>query len=359
MGDYPWFKGQESLVAVAVMGMATFWGASDPLACAVLVLALPLAASMVGPWTGLMVPLLGMLLPEAALLVHGAPLGMLAGALGYGVLVSAPAMVAFAWRWNFWKALLTQWMGMLAAGVCLALGLRALVGTNLFTGSAKVFMDYLLAQPNSDQLLLQLAQAGVAGVTKEMAAQQDLTTMVMQLFSNRVVLLPQVRAELAATALTTMEGLLYLKGPEWLVNLVVGGGLAVLCVPIGHMRRHDLDTLAMPAFTTWHLPRGMGRGSLILLAGFALRYLGPGMVEVYLGIMLVSAFQWIYMIQGAALWEYTQKKMGRSQAARRGFIAAAGLLFPMVLVALGLIDQVRDSRGLRPKDDNEEEDIDL
>ena len=65
------------------------------------------------------------------------------------------------------------------------------------------------------------------------------------------------------------------------------------------------------------------------------------------------------MIQGAALWEYTQKKMGRSQAARRGFIAAAGLLFPMVLVALGLMDQVRDPRGLRPKDDNEEEDIDL
>ena len=168
-----------------------------------------------------------------------------------------------------------------------------------------------------------------------------------------------IYAYIAAMALTTLEGLLYVKGPEWLVNLVIGGGLAVLCVPIGSMRRHGLDTLAMPAFTTWHLPKGMGRRSLILLIGFAFRYLGPGMVEVYLGIMLVSAFQWIYMIQGAALWEYTQKRMGRSQAVRRGFIIAAGLLFPMVLIALGLIDQLRDPRRLRQTDDNEEEDIDV
>lgn len=356
MGYYPWAKTPAHLAMEAVGMLAlTAWGSISPLAGSAAVVALPVLGTVLGPKRGLLLALLGAALPQVALALSHAPAGLMLGAGGYALMVVLPTVWAFSARRDFWQSLLIQWGAMAGASACLLAGLRSLTGPNLFTGGAQLLANYLISGENGDRVLLQAAQMGWAGVTREMAEQQSLSRLFTSLFTSRTTLLPQVRAELAATFQTTLENQLYLKIPGLLVAFIVGGGLLCLCLPVCQMKRRGLETLKMPAFTTWHMPRGLGRWSLALLAGYPMRLFYGGMVEFFLGSMLVSAFQWIYMIQGAALWEYRQKKQGRSQSSRRIFIALAGLVFPFILVIMGLVDQQADPRGLRGSKDNKED----
>jgi len=351
MHNYPWIKDRKiAMISVGLMAVLAGMGMTQPVMAGLCALAAPLLGAMSGPLAGLAAVFLGMALPQVSLAGLNVPLGLHLGCGGYAFLTGGAALWAFSGNKPFFKALILQW-GAMALGLCLfMMGLRTVVGANLFTGMAQWAVNAINGMPNGDQVLLQALQGGMAFAPKEMLPASTLSQSLNLL----PLVTPALRHELSASLQTTLERELYAQLPGAMVTLIVGGGLLALCWPVCRMKKRGMEPmLRMPAFETWHLPRGMGRWTAALLLGYVIQLFAVSYWELYWGAMLASAFQWIYMIQGASYWEYAHKRMGGTVLSRRAFVALIGVFIPFLLVMFGVLDQQADKRGLREK--NEED----
>ncbi|MBQ8537664.1 MAG: hypothetical protein IJ461_09715 [Clostridia bacterium] len=356
MQDYPWIKDQKAaMISVFLMAILAGAGMVQPLVAGIGVLALPLIGVMAWPMAGLASAFLGIALPQICLANLSAPLGLHLSAGGYAFALVGVSLWAFGKGPDFKKVLLAHWAAM-ALGVCLLLmGLRTVVGENLFTGCAQWVVDVISASANGDQILWRAYQSGLATAPGNMIVMPQASAYLQSygLAGLSPLMTPALRHELAASLRTSLEQYLYAQGAGAIVAFIAGGGLLGVCWPACRMKRRGVKSpLVMPAFEKWHLPRGMGSGSAVLLLGYVIQLFASSYLELYWGGLLISAFQWIYMIQGAAYWEFAQKRMGGSIASRRVFVVMVGLFVPFLLVALGILDQQTDKRELREKQED-------
>jgi len=347
MEGYSWIKDRKSaMIATGLMGLLAGMGMAQPVAAGLCAIAAPLLGVMSGPTAGLITVFLGMALPQVSLAGLNAPMALHLALAGYGFLIAAAALWAFSGKKPFFKALMIQWAAM-ALGVCLILmGLRSVLGDNLFAGFAQWTVDSIQASPNGDAFLQQALEGGLAFAPKEMLPNNALSRSL----NLKPLMTPVLRVELAASLRTTIERELYAQLPGAVVTFIAGGGLLALCWPVCRMKKHGMEPeLQMPAFESWHLPRGYGVWTAALLAGYVIQLFAVSYWELYWGAMLTAVFQWIYMIQGAAYWEYAHKRMGGSKKSRRAFVALTGVFIPFLLVMFGVLDQRADKRELREK----------
>lgn len=345
MHNYPWIKDRKSaMITVSLMGLLAGVGMTHGAVAGLCALALPLLGAMNGPVAGLITVFLGMALPQVSLSALAVPFEFQVCCAGYGFLIGGAALWAFSGKKPFVKALAIQ-CGATALGICLIImGLRAVVGANLFTGIARWAVKAINGMPGGDQFLAQAAQSGLASAPGDMMLPSSLVMGMKPLVT------PALRHELSASLQTTFELELYAQLPAAVVALIIGGSLLVLCRPICVLKKRGLEPmLQMPAFEKWHLPRGFGGWTAALLAGYVIQLTAGSYWELYWGGMLAAAFQWIYMIQGAAYWEYGHKRMGGTVRSRRAFVILTGLFIPFLLVVFGVLDQRADKRGLREK----------
>lgn len=232
--------------------------------------------------------------------------------------------------------------------------LRQKAGGDLFGGGAAFLTNALGNSPYGDSVLIQLYQFGLLSVPKEMlTGWRPLLESLMASFAASP-LLPSVRTELINGLRTLLEMELYSFIPSTLVTGSILTGVLGVALPVALARRDGISTVDMPPLSAWHLSRSVGWKVGLLGLGNLMPYLIPNVGMVLAGNMMWAACITLFMIQGAAFFDFIQKRQNVGRFFRRLWISLIYLLLPTLFLILGVMDQIVNIRGLRNRPDREE-----
>lgn len=338
------------------------WGV--PAALAVIAAAVPFADSVRSSLGGPVAVVL-LLLPLAA---------SLSGAL-YGWPATAAlcaAAAAFGWKTQPLQALplLLMWCAgwgavscipmkrrtlrpALRTGLCLAAWCAALLtlhqwlGRDLIGGLAQAACDYVEQSSDSLEILMRAYSAGLVRLDTEALAPA-------MRYMGRIVISDSVRTQMLLTLRVSLEGML----PSLLCSAVVyHTALTVLLstvLPDWQLRKRG-EKGEFPPMEQWYMPRRMGAAVFALCFGWVIALMAGEGIGAYLGWMCADVFRIAFMIQGICWLQWMGKRMGVRSAARNIWSVALGLLAPLIPMIMGMIDQRRDARHLRPKEEADQE----
>ena len=113
--------------------------------------------------------------------------------------------------------------------------------------------------------------------------------------------------------------------------------------------QQDIPDLGMPPLKEWHLPRPWGLRIGLLALGYPLARMGTGSLYM-LGTIMWQVFAFCFGLQGLAALNHAQHRRGSGRIVRGTVIALALVLqfLQMVLIVIGVVDQISNTRGLRP-----------
>lgn len=106
--------------------------------------------------------------------------------------------------------------------------------------------------------------------------------------------------------------------------------------------------LKMPPLSKWYLPRGAGLQAGLFALGYLPLLFSDQLAAVTVGQMMTAVFSGVYTVQGMAALNFLQKKAGVRAGGRRAALIVIYLLAPVLLILLGVLDQLRNFRALRP-----------
>ena len=124
---------------------------------------------------------------------------------------------------------------------------------------------------------------------------------------------------------------------------LLGSGLALKAAA----RYQTAPTLDMPPFSTWHLPRTLGKRMLVLALGYLLTFLLNNPIVQLTGQLMYNVFATLYAIQGLAFVNFTLKKRGTKRFLRYLATGLMYLLLTPATMVIGIFDQFSDPRKLR------------
>ena len=124
---------------------------------------------------------------------------------------------------------------------------------------------------------------------------------------------------------------------------LLGSGLALKAAA----RYQTAPTLGMPPFSTWYLPRILGKRMLVLALGYLLTFLHNSPVVQLAGQLMYNVFATLYAIQGLAFVNFTLKKRGTKRSLRYLVMGLMYFLLSPAAMILGVFDQFSDPRKLR------------
>lgn len=206
-------------------------------------------------------------------------------------------------------------------------------------GLAQSCCDWISASPVCDSLLLNAYSAGLSrlsGVTVNIAGGFLMTD--------------EIRMELLYSLRVSLEHML----PGFLCDAFVyhTALTAFLCVLLpDSRRRRNGEKGILPSVDQWYIPRGLGLAVTLLALGWLVAYLSDGGVTMYLGWMCAAVFKAAYLLQGVCLLQWLEKKIGVRSTARNVWAILLSVLAPVVPIVMGMIDQRRDARHLRPNEE--------
>ncbi|MBP5749681.1 MAG: hypothetical protein J6X24_02715, partial [Firmicutes bacterium] len=82
-------------------------------------------------------------------------------------------------------------------------------------------------------------------------------------------------------------------------------------------------------------------------------YMSSGGVDLYIGLLCAAVFKTAYLLQGVCLLQWVEKKVGIRSVMRNIWAVVLSVLAPIVPIIMGIVDQRRDSRNLRPDEEVE------
>ena len=131
---------------------------------------------------------------------------------------------------------------------------------------------------------------------------------------------------------------------------------ALLCtlLPDWRRRRKGEEGL-LPSLDKWYMPRRMGRAVSALMIGWLISLLSQDGVSGYLGTLCSDIFRIAFMLQGICFLQWLGKRMGIKSTMRNIWSVVLSVLAPIVPIIVGMIDQRRDARHLRPNKEAEQE----
>ncbi len=152
----------------------------------------------------------------------------------------------------------------------------------------------------------------------------------------------QISFRLTAMLQSVFQGLLtsfaiYMTGLGTYLALKLGSASSPDACPV----------LGMPPFQNWHIPREAGKKLWILAAGYLLMMFATSQVAQLMGALMFNVFYAIYVMQGLAVFSF-RLRLGTMRPWLRHLLLF--LLFTILqpaLVFIGILDQLRDIRGLR------------
>ena len=309
---------------------------------------------------------LHLLLPVAA---------AVAGALGSWPLTGTMCLLAAVTGWKvlpaealpvtlFWCAAsgLTACLPMkqrmlrptLRAGMCLAawmIGLAILLrvtGGQIVNGLAQAACDYVDRSPDSTTLLLRAYSAGYArlqGVEALIPATRVMGTVVIP---------ADTRAQMLFSLRVSFEEIL----PSLLCNAVIYHTTltVLLCtvLPDWQRRKRGAEGEFSP-MEQWYMPRRLGLAVFALCIGWIMAFMAQEGVGAYLGWMCAGVFRAAFILQGICWMQWMGKRMGIRSAVRNIWSVVLSVVMPLIPMIMGMIDQRRDARHLRPKEEADQE----
>ena len=194
--------------------------------------------------------------------------------------------------------------------------------------------------PERNTILLNAYSIGMARL--------DGTTTLSTL--NYVLMPEEIRHELLCSLRVSLE----LALPQAICDsLVVCTALTtLLCTAWPDWRRRKRGEKGeFPPMEEWYIPRGLGLAVLALGLGWLIATLsGGGTTDSYFGLLCLAVFRTAYTLQGICLLLWLEKRMGIRGIMRNIGAVLLSMLAPIVPMIMGLIDQRRDARHLRPEE---------
>lgn len=243
-----------------------------------------------------------------------------------------------------------QSRGLAWAGLCMAMLCGLLIwmnvhyGGQVIPGLAEDAAAWVNAQDNAGDMLLRCYQLGLSRLEDDMQPVVNLLGML--------VMTQQVRLELVYSLRTSLETLLASLLPQVIVAWVLATAVLTASLPDVVRRRQGKRGKLSP-FGTWRLSSSQRHGLNLLALGYFLPLLTGSDVLSLVGGLCAAVFQYGYMLLGLAVMEGITKQYGTSRLLRRLWMAACLVLAPVILVILGIADEVLDLRKLRRSTEDE------
>ena len=131
---------------------------------------------------------------------------------------------------------------------------------------------------------------------------------------------------------------------------------ALLCTVLPDWRRRkNGEEGLLPSLDRWYMPRRMGWAVCALMIGWLISVLSGGGVNGYIGTLCADVFRIAFLLQGVCFLQWLGKKMGIRSTMRNIWSIVLSVLAPIIPIIMGIIDQRRDARHLRPNKEAEQE----
>ena len=316
-------------------------------------------------WT-IPVVLVQLLLPVAAAMtgaMYGWPvtgvLCILAAAAGWAVLPQEALPVVLFWciacgltsclpmNRRLLRPALRTGMCLTAWGIGLFILMR-LTGGQIVNGLAQAACDYVDRSPDSTELLLRAYSAGYARLAGTAALAPAIRLM------GSVVIPAETRIQMLYSLRVSLEEIL----PTLLCSAVVyHTALTVVLSTVlpDWLKRRKGEQGEFAPMERWYMPRRMGAAVFALCIGWVMALMAQDGVGAYLGWLCADVFRAAFILQGVCWMQWMGKRMGVRSTVRNIWSVILSVVMPLIPMIMGMIDQRRDARHLRPKEEADQE----
>ena len=221
---------------------------------------------------------------------------------------------------------------------------RAFEG-NVVNGLAQTMIDIIDSSPERDTILMNAYSMGLSRI--EASGTWNLLIRMTGIIPAEVrqQMLFSLRVSLEETLPTMLcEGLIY--------HTVV---TTLFCTVLPDWRRRKSGEKGiLPPMDQWYIPRGIGVVVSCMCLGWLIAAMSDGGTDMFFGLMCAAVFKAAYVVQGICLLMWFEKKIGIRGAMRNVWAVLLPILAPVIPLIMGIIDQRRDARNLRPKKEAEQ-----
>lgn len=234
--------------------------------------------------------------------------------------------------------------------------LQRLTGGDLYQAAGRYAALAVNGLPYRDSFLYALINMGFLQLPASMRDSALVASEAGYVFSEEA--LNELLLQLRSLCGQLLEGLV----PSLMVSGSLTGSTAGIGLGIHFGRRaaqrraysrdeeqQPIPDLGMPPLREWHLPRPWGLRVGVMALGYLLSRFGTGSLFM-LGTLMWQLFSFCFGLQGLAAFNFAQHRRGTGRIGR-GAVIALALALPFVqtaLVIVGIVDQVSNTRGLRP-----------
>ena len=239
--------------------------------------------------------------------------------------------------------------GMCLAAWCagLIIALR-LTGGQVVTGLAQAACDYVDKSPDSTDWLLRAYSSGYINLQ----GAEALTPAIRVLGS--VMIPPDTRVQMLLSLRVTLEEML----PSLICSTVVvhTAVTVFLCTILPDWQRRKRGEKGdFAPLEQWYMPRRLGAAVFALCLGWVIALMAQDGIGAYLGWMCAEVFRMAFILQGICWMQWMGKRMGIRSAVRNVWSVILSVVMPLIPMIMGMIDQRRDARHLRPKEEADQE----
>ena len=248
---------------------------------------------------------------------------------------------------RFLRPALRTGMCLAAWGIGLAILLR-LTGGQIVNGLAQAACDYVDRSPDSTEILLRAYSAGYARLQGTEAL-----VPAVRLLGN-VVIPEGTRVQMLFSLRVSLEEIL----PSLLCSVVVyHTALTVFLSTVlpDWLRRRRGEKGEFAPMEQWYMPRRMGAAVFALCIGWVIALMAEEGTGAYLGWLCADVFRAAFVLQGICWMQWMGKRMGIRSTVRNIWSVVLSVVLPLIPMIMGMIDQRRDARHLRPKEEADQE----
>ena len=238
---------------------------------------------------------------------------------------------------------------MCLAAWCIGLAtLLQLTGGDIVTGLANAACTYVEKSPDSTELLIRAYSAGYVRLSGNEAMIQ------VARLTGGIIIPAETRAQMLMTLRVSLEEIL----PSLLCSAVIYH--TVLTVLLSTLlpdwrRRKRGEQGEFAPLEQWYMPRRLGWAVFALCLGWLIALMAEDGIGAYLGWMCAGVFRAAFILQGICWMQWMGKRMGVRSAVRNIWSVILSVVLPMIPMIMGMIDQRRDARHLRPREETDQE----
>ena len=235
-------------------------------------------------------------------------------------------------------------MCLAAWGIALAILLQA-TGGQIVNGLAQAACDYVDRSPDSAEILARAYAAGYVRIN---------SLLPYSGLTGTLLLTSEVKAQMLFSLRVSLEEVL----PSMLCSAVVyhTAVTVLLCTVLPDwQRRKRGERGEFAPMEQWYMPRRLGAAVFALCFGWVIALMAQDGIGAYLGWLCADVFRAAFVLQGICWMQWMGKRMGIRSAARNIWSVILSVVMPLIPMVMGMIDQRRDARHLRPKEEADQE----